>query len=51
MYVSYTCVFMCVYVYLQLNPLMLHQRGGGGAHKAGGAYKGQRFANVVGQGC
>ena len=34
MYVSYTCVFMCVYVYLQLYPLMLHQRGGGGTHKA-----------------
>ena len=25
---------MCIYVYLQLYPLMLHQRGGGGAHKA-----------------
>ena len=34
MYVSYTCVFMCVYVYLQLYPLMLHQRGAGGVHKA-----------------
>ena len=36
MYVSYTCVFMCIYVYLQLYPLMLHQcgGGGGGAHKA-----------------
>ena len=31
MYVSYTCVFMCIYVYLQLYPLMLHQRGGGAA--------------------
>ena len=25
---------MCIYVYLQLYPLMLHQRGAGGAHKA-----------------
>jgi hypothetical protein len=25
---------MCIYVYLQLYPLMLHQRSGGGAHKA-----------------
>ena len=39
MYVSYTCVFMCIYVYLQLYPLMLHQRGGGGGGGGGGAHK------------